>query len=200
MENAAYIERMIESLGEELSQHLGRKDYTRAKQTFRTLKSLTNMCKMRLLGVMMKASSCGVGAGLSEMERRAAEAIKVVMKEEAYTARTGMLARTLGKAPGAARWVAPRALGVAGAVMLVKDLMEGADSFCNSAAERIALSRVAQYGDYLDEYESGGDHRPFKTYKQWYADIYLPGQQKKNSEFWQHLKRVFPQGLPGFPA
>jgi hypothetical protein len=196
MESTAYIEKMVESLGQELYEHLARKDYPRAKQTFQTLKSMTNICKMRLLGVMMKASTCGVGIGLSEMERRAAETIKVVMKEEAYTARTGMLARILGKAPGAAKWIAPRALGAVGAVLLVKDLTEGADYFCKSMAERVVLARLAQYGDYLEEYESGRDHCPFKTYKQWYADIYLPGQQKNNSEFWQHMKRLFPQGLP----
>src|ERR687884_2330812 len=187
-ENAAKLEQMLESLGSELHGHFTRKDYAAAKKTFQTMKAMTNGCKLRLLGVMLKMSPGAAGmAGRDMMEFKAQKCIEVVLRDEATTSRAAVLARVFGRGAGA--------LGLA---LLVKDLMDGGFALADAAGERMALSRMAQYGDYLAEYENStqsasvltaftGPQAP-KTYQQWLTSDYLPGQQQKNSEFWQNMK------------
>ena len=190
LETAAQMETKLEELGELLQVQLNERNYEAARHTLRGMKFMANGCKLRLVGAFLRMSRKTVTrSGLEKMEQNGAKAIEIVLKQEEYTARAGMLARGLGK-------FGARFLGAAGAILIVKDILDGGLYVADSMAEQVALNRMSHYGDYMNEVEASGDSAHVKTYKQWLASDYFPGQHQKSSEFFQHIKTLFPYALP----
>ncbi len=195
-ENAAVIEKNLIELSEVFQEQIAMKNYDMARYTLRGMRFHANACKLRLIGALMATSrKAGLKAGLEKMEQNAAKAITEVIEREAYTQRQAMLAKAFGNLGHVAKF-GTRFMGVAGAVLLAKDLYGGGMAMADSMAEKMLLNRMAQYGDYMDEQEAAGRVAEIKTYNQWLATEYFPGQQENRSKFFQHMKTLFPHTLP----
>ncbi len=198
MENAAIMEKVLETLGTELQTFIAQGDKINALKTFRAMKNITGGCKLRLLGIMMRLSKSTLRGSLEAMEKKAGEAVKIVLEREAYTERAAMLAKALGR--GAVKF-GGRALGLVGFVIIAKDVMDCGNYLADSMAEQICVKRIAFYGDYLDERESAGlaeeaGLASVKTYRQWLATEYFPAEQEKKSQFFKQIKTLFPHSVP----
>lgn len=188
IESAAQMEKLLDVLATEMKMYRMQGDTAKALKAFKAMKNITGGCKLRLLGVMLRLSKSSAKGGIETMEKKAGEIVKGVLEREAYTERAGVLARALGK--GAVRF-GGHFLGAAGAILIVKDLVDVGNWMADSMGEKMTLGRIAKYDDYLDENQTDS-----MGYNEWLAQVYFPAQQEKTSGFFKQLKTLFPHSIP----
>ena len=194
LENAARIEQLLEIYGRELKMFMANGDVVRARKVYQTMKGMTCGAKLRLVGIMLRAAGVGGGAaglaGRKAIEEQAVKLTAETLKNIAYQQRVEACTKAFG-------FIGKRFLGPLGIAMLVKDGINGAFAVADSMAERMTLSRIALFDDYLEEKERTSQLAQAKIYPEWLATEYLPALHQNNSQYFQHFRRIFPDGFHG---
>jgi hypothetical protein len=191
IENPAQMEQVLMALGQELKMYRAAGNVAEAGKCFRAMMNITGGAKLRIVGIMLQVSGVGTTtaagkAGREKIHHLAAKLAEKLLFDLNYQQKVEMLTKafgTIGKRVAFGAAATP--------VLLFQTGCDVGNLAVKSSVDQMTLRRIALYDDYLRENE-GIPVTQLKTYDEWLASEHLPALHKKQSEFFDELRVLFP--------